>query len=110
LLLEKFPIKDIIFMRIISRKTLVDFWNGHPQSKEPLKAWYKEAEHAHWKSFVEIKRRYGSADPVSDNRVVFNIKGNDFRLVVKIHYNTGIIFIRFVGTHAEYDKIDAEKV
>lgn len=97
-------------MRIISRKTLVDFWQSHKDVESELKAWFSEAEAASWKAPIDIKRRYPSADPVGVNRMVFNIKGNHYRLVVQIHYNTGIIYIRFVGTHAEYDKIDAEKI
>ncbi|MBU4374765.1 MAG: type II toxin-antitoxin system HigB family toxin, partial [Euryarchaeota archaeon] len=71
---------------------------------------FKEAEHAHWKSPVDIKARYPSADPLVRNRMVFNIKGNNYRLVVKIHYNKEFIYIRFVGTHKEYDKINAETI
>jgi mRNA interferase HigB len=97
-------------MRVISRQTLLRFWLGHPDSQKALQAWFKEAESAHWKSPNEIRARYRSADFLKGNRVVFNIKGNDYRLVVKIHYNTRIVFIRFVGTHKEYDSIDAERV
>ena len=94
-------------MRVISRSTLRNFWQAHPDAEGPLEAWFKEAEHADWKTFKDIKQRYGSADPLPDNRVVFNIKGNHYRLVVKINYAVGIIYIRFIGTHAEYDRIDA---
>lgn len=97
-------------MRIISRLTLIHFWEAHADSEQAFKEWFKEAEHAAWKSPDEIKKRYPSADLLADNRVVFNIKGNHYRLVVKIHYNTGIVYIRFVGTHAEYDKINAETI
>ena len=97
-------------MRIISRKTLHDCWHKYPDIEGALKAWEAEARHAHWQSPKDIKARYPSASILSDNRVVFNIKGNHYRLVVKIHYNTGIVYIRFVGTHAEYDKIDAETI
>lgn len=97
-------------MHIVSRKTLSDYWEKHEIVKEALHAWFAEAENAQWKSPAEIKKRYSSGDPVGDNRFVFNIKGNDYRLVVKIHYNTGVIYIRFIGTHAEYDKINAEEI
>lgn len=97
-------------MRVISRQSLVGFWTSYPDSEEPLKSWLKEAEHAAWKTPVDVKKRYSTADPISDNRVIFNIKGNTYRLVVKIHYNTGVVYIRFVGTHAEYDRINAENV
>jgi mRNA interferase HigB len=97
-------------MRIISRKTLKDFWVTHADSEQPLKAWFHEAKTARWKSFADIKARYRSADLLPGNRVVFNVKGNTYRLVVHLHYNTGIVFIRFVGTHAGYDKIDAPTI
>ena len=97
-------------MRVISRRTLKEFWEKHADAEQPLKAWFHETKIADWKSFVDIKARYGSADALPGDRVIFNIKGNTYRLIVRIHYNTGIVFIRFVGTHAAYDKIDASTV
>lgn len=97
-------------MRVIARKTLRDFYETHADSKAPLEAWFHEVVAADWRGPKDIKRRYPSADILPGNRVVFNIKGNHYRLIVKIHYNTGIAFIRFVGTHAEYDAIDATTV
>jgi mRNA interferase HigB len=97
-------------MRITSRQIIDECCKKHTNSAEALKAWLNEAESAHWKSPMEIKSRYPSADILHDNRVVFNIKGNKFRLIVKIHYPVQIVQIRFAGTHAEYDKIDAESV
>lgn len=97
-------------MRIIAVSTLREFWNKHTDAEQPLKSWYKEATDTRWHEPNDIKLRYPSADILSDNRVVFNIKGNTYRLIVKIHYNTGIVYIRFVGTHAEYDKINAETI
>lgn len=97
-------------MRIIAVKTLREFWESHADAEQALKSWYKEATDTRWHEPNDIKLRYPSADILPDNRVVFNIKGNTYRLIVKIHYNTGIVFIRFVGTHAEYDKIDAETI
>ena len=97
-------------MRVISRKTLRDFWEKHADAEQPLKAWFHETKAARWKSFTDIKARYRSADALPGNRVVFNIRGNTHRLIVRIHYNTGIVFIRFLGTHAEYDKIDAPTI
>lgn len=94
-------------MRVISRRTLKDFWEKHADAEQPLKAWFHETKAARWRSFADIKGRYRSADALPGNRVVFDIKGNTYRLIVRIHYNTGIVFIRFIGTHAEYDKIDA---
>ena len=97
-------------MRVISRKALSSFWEKHRDAEQPLKAWFHECKCAHWKSFTEIKSRYRSADNLTGHRVVFNIKGNTYRLIVRIHYNTQIVFIRFIGTHAEYDKIDATTI
>jgi mRNA interferase HigB len=97
-------------MRIISKHTLIQFWEHHSDVQAALEAWYAEAKHAHWRSPEDIKKRYFSADPLPGNRVVFNIKGNSYRLIVQIHYNTGVVYIRFVGTHAEYDKINAETI
>ena len=75
-----------------------------------LQAWYAEASAAAWKTPAAIKSAYGSASILADNRVVFNICGNKYRLVVKVHYNTGFMFVRFIGTHAEYDGIDATAI
>lgn len=97
-------------MRVISRRTLKDFWERHADAEQSLKAWFHEARGSRWKSFSEIKARYRSADVLPGNRVVFNVKGNTYRLVVHLHYKTGIVFIRFIGTHAEYDRIDATTI
>jgi len=97
-------------LRVIARKTIRDFYEQHAGSKGALEAWFHETVDASWQAPQDIKYRYPSADILPGNRVVFNIKGNTYRLIVKIHYNTGIVFIRFVGTHAEYDKIDANLV
>ncbi|MBE2233045.1 MAG: type II toxin-antitoxin system HigB family toxin [Anaerolinea sp.] len=97
-------------MRIISVKILREFWQLHRNAEAALQAWHKEVSVAQWKTPQDILARHNSADILPDNRVVFNIKGNQYRLVVKIHYNSGKVFIRFVGTHAEYDRIDAEKI
>lgn len=97
-------------MRIIARKTLRDFWEKHPNARKPLQAWYADAKAAHWKSPKDIKDTYRNASVVANNRVVFNIKGNDYRLVVAINYDFSIVYIRFVGTHKEYDDIDVTKV
>jgi mRNA interferase HigB len=97
-------------MRVIARRTLRDFYEKHAASKVPLEAWFHEVAQAGWLGPQDIKNRFPSADIIPGNRVVFNIKGNAYRLIVKIHYNTGIVFIRFVGTHADYDKIDATHI
>jgi mRNA interferase HigB len=98
-------------MHIISRKTLVDFYNrGHADAKGPLEAWYYEAKQAEWDSPDDIKQHYSTASILKDNRVVFNISGNKYRLVVRINYHSKTVFIRFIGTHQEYDKINAEEI
>lgn len=97
-------------MRVIAKKTLREFWEQHPDCEQQLKAWYQEAEAAVWKVPNDIKREYPSASFLINNRVVFNIKGNHYRLIVKINYAYQIMWIRFVGTHAAYDKIDATKI
>ena len=100
-------------MRVIARKTLRKFWESTPEfadAKGPLEAWYAEAVEAKWLTPAQIKDQYKNASILKNSRVVFNIGGNKYRLVVEIHYKAdpGIVFVRFVGTHAEYDKIDAE--
>ena len=99
-------------MRIISRRTLYEFRKipEYRDSEQPLKAWFAEAKNANWKNSMDVKRQYRTASPIHDNRMVFNIAGNKYRLVVKMHYNTGIAYIRFIGTHNQYDEIDAEKI
>ena len=97
-------------MRVIARRSLRDFSELHADSKPPLEAWFHEATAARWSSPQEIKARYPSADILPGNRIVFNIKGNSYRLIVKIHYHTGIVFIRFIGTHSEYDRINAATI
>ncbi len=97
-------------MHIVSVKTLREFWERHADSEEALRAWFHEAKTASWKSFADIKKCHRSADCLPGNRVVFDIKGNHYRLFAHIHYNTGRLFIRFVGTHADYTKINAETI
>jgi mRNA interferase HigB len=97
-------------LRVIAKKTLREFWIKHPDCAQQLKAWYHEAHNASWKSTKDIKRDYVSASFLAGNRVVFNIKGNHYRLVVKINYDYQMVWIRFIGTHATYDKIDASKI
>jgi mRNA interferase HigB len=97
-------------MRIISRKTLKEFWDQHPDAQQPLQAWYYDTKHALWKSPTDIKEVYRNASFIAKNRVVFNIKGNKYRLIVAIQYEYGIVYIRFVGTHREYERIDASTI
>lgn len=99
-----------LIMRIIARRTLREFWDLHPTAQKPLQAWYADAKQAHWKNPNDIKKVYRNASVVANNRVVFNIKGHSYRLVAAINYDFGIVYIRFVGTHKEYDSIDVTTV
>ena len=97
-------------MRVIARKPLKQFSNAHPDAEASLDAWFHEAKAASWKSSADIKARYRSASIINNRRVVFNICGNKFRLVVDINYPAQLIYIRFIGTHQEYDGIDVENI
>jgi mRNA interferase HigB len=99
-------------VQIISRKTLRDFYEKprYSDSKGYIEAWYHEAKKAKWKNPNEIKERYANASILKNNRVVFNICSNKYRLIVKINYAAQIAYIRFIGTHEEYNGIDAEKI
>lgn len=103
-------IGDEEYMRIIARKTLREFAVRHPRSRQPLDDWYALVSAADWQTSSDVKRLFRSADFLPDNRVVFNIGGNDFRLVVKIEYRFRTVYIRFIGTHADYDRIDATTI
>lgn len=97
-------------MRVIAVSTLKAFWERFPDAEQPLKAWYEEASKASWLQPADIKAQYRSASVMKNRRVVFNIKGNDYRLIVAIAYRTQVIYIKFVGTHKAYDAIDAETI
>ena len=97
-------------MRIIARRTLREFWQRHPDAETPLSIWHRHTQRAQWRSPSELLADSPRASVVGSNRVVFRIKGNDYRLVVEVNYQRGIIYIRFIGTHAEYDRIDAREV
>jgi len=91
-------------MKVLGRDKLTKFSQRHANAKKALDAWFSEAEEAKWKTPQDIKNRHSSADFLSDNKVIFNIKGNHYRLVVKVRYQNGIAVVEWVGTHAEYDK------
>jgi len=97
-------------MRIIARKTLIDFWKKWPDSEEPLKAWFKVAGEAAWQNPQDVKTQYKNASILKDGRAIFNIAGNKYRLVVWINYDYSVVYIRFIGTHREYDRIDVQKI
>lgn len=94
-------------MRVIAIATLRRFWQKHPPAEVPLRAWYAQAKRASWQRPEDIKAAHRNASFLANNRGVFNIKGNDYRLVVAVRYDLQIMFVRFIGTHAEYDRIDA---
>lgn len=96
--------------RIISKKTLREFWENHAESEQYLKTWYETVKNSNWTSPYDIKQTYINVSILKDGRTVFNIKGNSFRIVVKFNFERQWAFIRFVGTHAEYDKIDANTI
>lgn len=93
--------------RIFAKSTLKEFWEKHPDSEQYLKTWYDTAMNADWKSPNDIKRSYATASVLKDNRIVFNIKVNTYRLVVKFNFEYQLAFVRFIATHSDYDKIDA---
>jgi len=97
-------------MRVIAKGTLQAFWESHQDAKGPLSAWYYEAKRSDWASPQKIKERYPTASIIDDKRVVFNIGGNKYRLVTAIHYAAKIVYVRWVGTHAQYDDIDVKEV
>ena len=103
--------RDFIPMdRIFAKSTLREFWLKHPDSEQYLKTWYDTAMNSAWNSPVEIKRTYANASILKDSRIVFNIKGNSFRLVAKFNFEKQWIFIRFIGTHEEYNRIDSNSI
>jgi mRNA interferase HigB len=97
-------------VRIIAKRTLRDFWTKHADSEQQLKSWYRETEKTEWEKINDLKKEYPSASILQDNRIVFNIKGNKYRLIVKFSFEYQICWIRFIGTHAEFDKIDANTI
>ena len=99
-------------MRIISRRTLREFWEkpGRGDAEQPLKAWFREASRADWATPAQVKADFRSASIVGDSRVIFNVAGNKYRLVVKMNYPYRIVYVRFIGTHREYDRISVEEV
>ncbi len=97
-------------MRVIAKKGLREFWEKYTDSEQSLKTWYKEASKAHWSSPGDIKNEYVKASILKSGRVVFNICSNRYRLIVDINYERQWVFIRFIGTHTEYDNVDADKI
>ena len=98
-------------MQVIALRTLKQFWNLHPQAETPLRIWYAQATQAAWTTPQDIKRDYGaSVDFVGDNRIIFDIAGNKYRLIVHVSYLYKRVLVKFIGTHTQYDKINPETV
>ncbi len=97
-------------MRVIAKRTLRKFWEKHSTAKQPLLSWYKAVQTVNWQNNAEIKERFSTASIINATRVVFNIGGNNYRLICIVKFDKQIIFIRFIGTHKEYDKINAAEV
>ena len=97
-------------MRVIAVSTLRAFWERFPDAEQPLKAWCEEAKCAAWTQPADSKAQYRSASVLKNRRVVFNVKGNDYRLIVAVAYKLQIVYVKFVGTHKEYDAVDAETI
>jgi mRNA interferase HigB len=97
-------------MRVLSRGTLRDFWRRHPDAEGPLKAWFAEVTRSEWKTMVDIKRQCATASVVDNERVVFNIGGTKYRLVVKLWFPGQVVWIKFIGTYGSYDRIDVKKL
>lgn len=97
-------------MRVIARRILREFWIKHPDCEQQLKSWHREAAKSNWRNTYEIKNEYPTASNIGENRVVFNIRGNNYQLIVKINFQYHMVWIRFIGTPKEYDKIDAHLI
>lgn len=97
-------------MRIIALRTLREFWQEHADAEQPLRVWYDKTKRANWTSPADVKSDYRSASILANNRVVFNVKGNTYRLVAALDYQYGVVYIRFIGTHRAYDDIDATAI
>ena len=97
-------------MRVIAKSTLRDYWEKNIACEQPLLSWYKVAIKSNWSNFNEVKLQFGSCKIVGNDRIVFKVKGNKYRLIIKISFENQLIWIRFIGTHSEYDLIDAKSV
>lgn len=97
-------------MHVIARSTLREFWKKHKDAEQPLRSWFSEGSKAGWDTPAEIKDQYRSASVLKNQRVVFDLCGFKYRLVVRINYKYQIVYVRFIGTHKEYDKVNAEEI
>lgn len=97
-------------MRVIAKKILREFWEKHNDCEQSLKSWYQEVSKAEWGNPNEIKSEYPSASIIGNDRIVFNIKRNSYRLIVRINFDYHMVWIRFIGTHAEYDRVNTKTI
>ena len=97
-------------MRIIAKSTLRDYWIKNKDSEQSLLSWYKLANKAKWSNFNQVKEQFGTCKVLGNDRIIFKIKGNNYRLIVKISFENQLIWIRFIGTHSEYDSINAKEI
>lgn len=97
-------------MRVISISSLRSFWEVHPDAEQPLKEWYVKTCRSQWRNYADMRNDFNSVDYVGNQRYVFNIKGNHYRLVVAVKFTPGLVYIRFVGTHDEYNRIDVSTI
>ena len=97
-------------MRVISKRTLVEFYTKHADVKIALEVWYKKVKQLEWNNFSDLRRSFGSADNVGNKRIVFNIKGNDYRLVAIVQFTLKRVYVRFIGTHREYGQLTEEQI
>jgi len=97
-------------MRIIAKSTLRDYWTENKNAEQALLSWYKVTNRAKWSNFNEVKQQFGTCKIIGNDRIVFKIKGNNYRLIVKISFENQLIWIRFIGTHSEYDLINAKEI
>jgi mRNA interferase HigB len=97
-------------MRVVALKTIKDFWKKHSDSEQQLKAWYDEVIKSEWNKFDDVLKDFPNARIIKNNRIIFNIKGNNYRLIVAVKFEFKILYVRFIGTHAQYDKIKAEEI
>nr|MBD3621181.1 type II toxin-antitoxin system HigB family toxin [Sunxiuqinia sp.] len=96
--------------RILEKSTLREFWAKYPDSEQYLKTWYDTAMNSDWRTPNDVRQSYANASILKDSRIVFNIKGNSYRMVIKFNFEYQLAFVRFIGTHSEYDKIDANTI
>lgn len=97
-------------MRVVAKSTLRNYWLDNPETEQPLLTWYKAAIKANWENFNQVKQQFGTCKILGNDRIVFKIRGNSYRLIIKISFENQLIWIRFIGTHAKYDLIDAKYI